>query len=132
MRKAAEIEGRQGVKEMEDFLWDRAPEWARYNAAHAKIRISMMKAQQKKFLRARRQRIYDALRLRGVGGISTGAGGILVKCLHLQLASYIGMGHHPAQEWLDASMGEWNCTDGVCLPEYGSEPEISKKQEGSL
>jgi hypothetical protein len=117
LRVAARIEGRNGVSGMEDFLSRREADWRRYNLLHAVLRMSMIPLERRKFMRLHRRRIYESLRLRGVGGVSCSPGPIFVKCVHLQVASYLGMGCHPASEWIERNIEEWSCEAGVCMTE---------------
>jgi hypothetical protein len=57
--------------------------------------------------------MFDAIRLGGVGGIARYSRGA-VKCVHLQMASYLGAGNHPAGDWLDRHTGSWECAGGYC------------------
>ncbi|MDO4988025.1 MAG: DUF501 domain-containing protein [Synergistes sp.] len=50
----------------------------------------------------------------GVGGIDIAAAPNAVKCLHLQLAAFIGMGSHPAKEWLRQNITQPECSCALC------------------
>lgn len=118
VRAAGRLEAANGVAGMESFLRDTPGgemAWAAYHALHARLRISLMPEPQREFLRGRRRGLYRALCRGGVGGIKYGGVGIFVKCLHLQLASYLGMGRHPASEWLEEHVRRgWTCKEGAC------------------
>ncbi|MDR1482636.1 MAG: DUF501 domain-containing protein [Synergistaceae bacterium] len=116
LRIIGRVEGRNGVASMEDCLRGREAEWARYNAAYALLRLSLIPAARRRFLSERRRRIFSSLRQRGVGGVSISEGHVFVKCIHLQSASFLGMGGHPAAEWLMMNITKWDCDDGECLP----------------
>ena len=109
------IEGRNGVTSMEDFLRGREAEWARYGAAHALLRLSLIPPARRRFLGARRRTVFSSLRRGGVGGVIGAGGRVFVKCIHLQAASFLGMGCHPAAEWLTMNVTDWNCEEGECL-----------------
>lgn len=117
LRAAGRMEAENGVAGMERFLSDLPDgreQWRRYHALHATLRLSLLSEAKKEFLRARRRRLYRSLCKGGVGGISYGGGEIFVKCLHLQIASYLGMGRHPAARWLEENMESWECPAGLC------------------
>jgi hypothetical protein len=39
-----------------------------------------------------------------------------VKCLHLQMASYLALGWHPGEEWMRKNFPELSCVaPGECL-----------------
>jgi hypothetical protein len=54
-----------------------------------------------------------------------------VKCLHLQIASYLGARFHPASDWLESSVSSWEC-DGCqcCLKDDGGTGDKLLSQKG--
>jgi hypothetical protein len=50
---------------------------------------------------------------RGVGGIDWKRAPYAVKCLHLQVATWLGFGH-PAAEWLEREVKDLGCAGGDC------------------
>jgi hypothetical protein len=114
VRLAGQIESRNGVSAMSSALARHEEEWKIFNLHHARLRIVAMSQIRKNFLRRYAKGKFDSIRRGGVGGIasfSTDA----VKCIHLQIASYLGMGFHPAGEWLSGEVSEWECRCGDCL-----------------
>jgi hypothetical protein len=99
---------------MEARLSDRSREWRRYGTEHALLRLSLLGFARVKFLRERRPSIFKALMWTGVGGIARGGGGAFVKCIHLQIASFLGLGRHPAEDWLRENVSPWECEKGSC------------------
>jgi hypothetical protein len=112
-RVAARLEAENGVRSMENLLESRAAEWGRFNLLFARLRLSIMRTGRKNFARRYARRRFDALRRGGVGGIAL-SGRIAVKCIHLQMASYLGTGFHPASDWMSERIARWECTDGFC------------------
>lgn len=118
LRAIGTAEAENGVAAIERLLAtsrSKAAEWLRYHASHARLRLSLMGDSQKGYLRTYRRGLYRAICRGGVGGISYAAGEIFVKCLHLQVASYLGMRRHPATEWLVENIGSWECETGACV-----------------
>ena len=119
LRIVGRLEAANGVAGMERFLSElpgAAEMWADYHASHAGLRLSLMSGAEKKFLHTYKRGLYRALSRGGVGGISYAAGDIFVKCLHLQVASYLGMRRHPASEWLAENIGQnWECAFDTCV-----------------
>jgi hypothetical protein len=109
------IEGRNGVTSMEDFLKGREAEWARYGATNALLRLSLISPARRRFLSTCRRAVFSSLRRRGVGGVISTNGRVFVKCIHLQAAYFLGIGCHPAAEWLMMNVTDWNCDGGECL-----------------
>lgn len=84
--------------------------WSAYNLLHAQIRISLTEPPAAEFLRKFRRSQWDVLRKGGVGGIDYRAslkGG--AKCLHLQTASWLALGFHPAAACLEDSLSPLYC-----------------------
>ena len=101
VRLAGEIEAQGGVHELEEYIINHnlIHEWRKYNIQHQAIRIKLSGKLMNKFMwKFRRKKFRDVMR-GGVGGIRVNEG-VNVKCLHLQTASFIAMGYHPAGEWL--------------------------------
>jgi hypothetical protein len=115
LRAASALESRNGVEAMQIVLEGRAEEWRRYHMLHAALRLAFMGRVRKKYLRRYARRSYESLRRGGVGGIAPRPG-VTVKCLHLQIASYIGVGFHPASDLLERSIPAWECGNGECAP----------------
>ena len=101
VRVAGKIESAGGVHELEEYITSRGlvHEWREYNIAHQAIRLRLGGTNENAFMRKYRARIFRDVMRGGVGGIRVGEG-VNVKCLHLQTASLIGTGYHPAKEWL--------------------------------
>ena len=113
-RVAARLEAENGVRSMEDLLEPRGGEWRRFNLFLAGLRISLMRTERKNFARRYARRRFDVLRLGGVGGIAR-SGRPTVKCIHLQMASYLGTGFHPASDWMSERITRWECAEGLCV-----------------
>ena len=101
VRLAGKIESMGGVHELEEYITSRGlvHEWRRYNIAHQVIRLRLGGMVENAFMRKYRARIFRDVMRGGVGGIRVGEE-VNVKCLHLQTASLIGIGYHPAEKWL--------------------------------
>ena len=110
-RRAGAAESAGGVSALEAWLTERAPEaWLRYSRLHALLRLGLLGGRGLKALRASCPPMLEALARGGVGGVR-GGGSVHVKCLHLQAASWLALGHHPGEEWL-REQGLGNPCDG--------------------
>ena len=115
-RRAGAAESGGGVRELETWLSDKKQkEWQAYNRFHQILRLSLLPSALAVCLRSFKPALFDGLRLGGVGGIRCD-GHVRVKCLHLQTASWLGLGHHPGAEWL--------IENGLCGDCGGSECRI--------
>ena len=116
IKLAGTIESQNGVNELENFLTlhELHHQWRKYNFEHQKIRMKLMNKNLAKFMRKYHERIFKNLIRGGVGGIRYDTEKINVKCLHLQTASFIALGRHPAGEWLKSKGLCGDCGRALC------------------
>ena len=104
----AREEERGGVRSLEDHLKPWAKEWREYARRHARWRLACLSPSTMRFLYRRRPGFWRALE-------GTGPGGIVptetprVKCLHLQLASWMVWPDHPGASWLAEKFPRLRC-----------------------
>lgn len=113
-RLAGKLEAENGVDAIEEALFPNAAAWLAYHKRHARLRLQILSAAEKTFLRAYRPSMYRALTRGGVGGVFYNGSHLHAKCLHLQIASYLGLNAHPASEWLRGHIGSGNCRNAAC------------------
>ena len=102
-RRAGMAEAEGGVRRLEAWLADHAlAEHRAYARLHQRIRLALLAPGQEAWLRRGHRALFDRLRRGGVGGIHAAWPEARVKCLHLQTASWLALGHHPGAELLDA------------------------------
>lgn len=111
------------VGALEEYLAEKPQVWWRYQRDYARLRLSLLPAAQQVFLARHRPRLWRSLAQGGVGGIRSAKP--TVKCLHLQVGAWLGMGRHPAGRWLHDRIGaltcpcpsEWPCgqTEGCAI-----------------
>ena len=104
IKLAGTIESQGGIDELETYMKDNKlyHEWQNYNYLHQVIRLSLFDKNLRAFMRKYHNKIFRALIRSGIGGMIYGRDDINVKCLHLQTASFLGLGFHPADKWLKA------------------------------
>lgn len=129
-RRAGAAESAGGVGALEAWLTERAPEeWRRYSRLHALLRLGLLGSRGLKVLRASHPALLEALACGGVGGVRSD-GSVRVKCLHLQAASWLALGHHPGAEWLQGQGlgtscdGRTECALRAPRTKYGISPQI--------
>ncbi|MBR0094149.1 MAG: DUF501 domain-containing protein [Synergistaceae bacterium] len=115
-RRAGTVESDGGVRELEDFIKARGLEleWRRYNFIHQAVRLSLLNRNVSRFMRKYRGKIFKTLIRGGIGGMRYDCESVNVKCLHLQTASYLGLGFHPASEWLRSKGLCGDCSIELC------------------
>ena len=106
------VEAQQGVSGLEEYIRVRGlgREWREYNYLHQRIRLGLMGGNVRKFLRRFRAGMFRKLARSGVGGVMGGG----VKCLHLQTASFLALGRHPAGKWLRSKGLFGDCGKFLC------------------
>ena len=115
VRLAGKIESAGGVHELEEYIVSHnlVHEWRKYNIIHQGLRVFLGGERMNEFVRRYRGRIFRDVMRGGVGGIRVGEG-VIVKCLHLHTASFIGLGFHPAGEWLKSKGLYGECDSCFC------------------
>ncbi len=101
-------ESRQGVPAFEAFLRRRYSRWVAYHLRSSLIRLALLSEGARRFALLHRRAAWASLRKGGVGGTRLGSAPT-VKCLHLQVASWLGLGEHPGEAWLRERFAPVSC-----------------------
>nr|WP_321500039.1 DUF501 domain-containing protein [uncultured Dethiosulfovibrio sp.] len=116
IKVAGALESQGGVSELEEYLSPHRSDWIKYQMLHGLVRIADIPKSQRSFLRNHRRSVWDVLRRGGIGGIDYSSfDDLSVKCLHLQIASWLALGHHPGSHWLVEKIPHRSCDDGRCV-----------------
>jgi hypothetical protein len=111
-RRAAAAESAGGVAALERLLEgseETRAAWRAYNVLHQEIRRALLIGRPTAAMASEPKL--------GMGGIKM-TERVHVKCLHLQAASRLALGFHPASDWLDGQLAIWSdCLAGGLLPE---------------
>ena len=115
VRRSGMVESQGGVRELEEYMTSRGMlhEWRRYNYLHQVIRLQLMSERFCRYTRRYHAHIFRSVMRSGIGGMKYGEG-ICVKCLHLQTASYLVLGRHPASKWLREKGLCGECQECLC------------------
>ena len=115
IKLAGKIESSGGVHELEEYIISHnlVHEWRKYNILHQVIRLKLSGKFTNKFMFKFKRKIFREVMRGGIGGIRASEG-VNVKCLHLQTASFIALGHHPAGEWLRSKGLCEDCGKNIC------------------
>lgn len=98
-----------GVRSLEEALEGSYGAWVGYHLRHVSLRLGLLGAVQSRFLFRHRRGLWRALQAGGVGGIRL-KDRITVKCLHLQVASWLALGRHPGSQWLAREIAPLECS----------------------
>lgn len=112
-RVCAALEAEGAVRGLESFLVSRYPEWVAFHEEQILLRLALLGGRGS-FLRRFRPRLWEGFR-GGVGGIRLQEKPH-VKCLHLQVASWLGQGRHPGEAWLAGHLKRLDCDDPESHP----------------
>lgn len=114
------LEAGGGVARLEAFLEKRQGEWREYGVWHSLVRLAFVSPAERRFLLTRRKSMWEDMRRGRIGG-TRDSGEVRVKCLHLQTASWLALGRHPGEKWLQGRIST------LCRPGSGYP---CRKQEG--
>lgn len=109
-RRCGELESEHMIAELEELFAQTPEPVKKMHEDYAALRLSIAKTAHISY----ESKIRHTLSMLGVGGIDTHAAPNAVKCLHLQTATWLGMGKHPAELWLIKKLGPLECASGKC------------------
>lgn len=116
VRECGRCESGGGIGDLENFMSSKAKDWSSYNVCLRALRISLLGTAERNFLRLRRRGRWEVLRRTLIGGIAGSGRRPVMKCLHLQVAAWLGIGYHPGKEWLSAKFPVLDCSDPSRYP----------------
>ncbi len=99
-RKCGELESLHKIGELEEIFKSRNEEVSVWHDRYAALRSAISETGR------------DIPT--GVGGIDRNEAPYAVKCLHLQVATWLGWHCHPAAEWLQKEFEITECDNGAC------------------
>ncbi|HOA77590.1 MAG TPA: DUF501 domain-containing protein [Thermosynergistes sp.] len=108
VRACSALESAGGVGDLERKMGHDLSEWISYSNMCASLRLAIVSSSTRRFLRSRRRGIWHTLRRSGLGGIAV-KDRVTLKCLHLQVASWLALGEHPGAVWLEKAVGPREC-----------------------
>ncbi|MCL1940907.1 MAG: DUF501 domain-containing protein [Synergistaceae bacterium] len=106
VKMAGQLESFGGVKKLETYIKENSKaDWGKYNRLHTKIRVSLADKNELDILKKNNSSLYENFcdNSIGMGGIKI-SDKVQVKCLHLQIASYLSLRFHPGQDWLNENI----------------------------
>ncbi|MDI9369637.1 MAG: DUF501 domain-containing protein [Synergistota bacterium] len=102
------LESEGAIELLERDVKSNQPSWVSYHMRAARLRILSISPMERRFLHRFRKGEWRSLSLGGVGGIRYQGGGG-AKCLHLQVAYWLAVGFHPAEELLERMVRPLEC-----------------------
>lgn len=111
------LESDHKIPEFEQILASKPEETENMHGKYAELRMALMRCMlriKKDDLCGLNGKVIRVLEESGVGGIDYKAAPYGAKCLHLQTATWLGMGSHPAAEWLAEHIGPLECSECLC------------------
>lgn len=120
VRRIGQVESTGGVGALEAWMESHTPRgrvssnWVSFNMEHQRLRLALLTPVERFFLRRFLPRVFERLRGAGVGGIRYRGTEIRVKCLHLQVASWMALRYHPGEAWLEENGLNMDCGGDMC------------------
>lgn len=113
-RRCGELESQQKILELESIFRAEERAISALNNYYAELRKSLIGEAELQRLKENRPAIWESLTASGIGGIDVKKYPFAAKCLHLQVATWLGIGRHPAGKWLLQNIGELDCKEARC------------------
>jgi len=113
--RCGELESEQRISVLEAFFAAMPSAVEKMHQDYAALRLALIGGRKSPVLSGMSEGMRRVLTESGVGGINWREARQAVKCLHLQTATWLGMGAHPAGAWLAEKLGALDCADGRCL-----------------
>ena len=110
-KECGKLESNSGVVEIEKIFKAREKETATLHEEYKNLRTKVAKENIPNW-----DNLDEKLKAsnRGIGGINTKVCPTAAKCLHLQLATMLGMGHHTAEDWFREKITDFSCKECRC------------------
>lgn len=112
-KECGKLESNSGVTQLENIFKEKAKEIATLHEEYKNLRIEVAKINIPNWNKIE-DKLKDSLTQKGIGGINTSICPTAAKCLHLQLATLLGMGHHPAENWFKEKIENFSCDKECC------------------
>lgn len=112
--RCGELESEQRIAELEAVFAAIPEEVEKMHRGYAALRLSLAGGEKSQAFVNMSDGMRRTIAEYGVGGINWQDAPQAVKCLHLQTAAWLGMGAHPAREWLAEKLGALDCAGGRC------------------
>lgn len=115
VKKCGELESQGKVRSLEVFMSNRRSEWIEYNSLLKLFRLSLLSFGERHFLRNYKRPQWESLQRTLIGGIRASVYPTM-KCLHLQVGTWLALGFHPGEQWLDEHFPLVSCDNPCKFP----------------
>lgn len=113
-KKCGALESEQQIAALEEIFAARQEEVRRWHGEYIRLRLSLLDPEKVGRLKENQPGLIRPVLENGVGGINYRENPGAAKCLHLQTAAWLGMGWHPAADWLGERLGGLDCPGIQC------------------
>ena len=114
MKKCGELESQRKISELEDIFKLRKSEVDKWHREYSSLRAELITRETENLIKGKSDRMWNTLMSSGAGGMDWHKAPSAVKCLHLQIAGYLGMKWHPAEDYLTAEFFTFECGQRLC------------------
>ena len=108
------LESNQKVSELEEIFRSKPLEIDNWHKSYQVLRKKLIDKRTEDFIETFSCKLLNQIFIKGVGGIDLKEVPFGVKCLHLQIATWLGMEKHPAEHWLSTQIGSIECQENLC------------------
>lgn len=112
--KCGKLESNQKVKELEAMFRLNPLKVEKWHKLYKSLRKKLIDKKTEESLKTVSSSMINQILTKGVGGIDSNEAPFGVKCLHLQVATWLGMRNHPAKQWLSTQIGIMECANRRC------------------
>lgn len=110
-KKCGMLESTQKIDSLEKILSTMPEEVQTWHNIYRNLRENIIFETTETNKKSNLSKLKAILHKKGVGGIDTRIAPNAAKCLHLQVATWLGMGKHPAEFWLKGQIGDLYCEE---------------------
>ncbi|MGI6443202.1 MAG: DUF501 domain-containing protein [Synergistaceae bacterium] len=119
IKKCGRLESAKQISNLEEIFRSKPKEVEEWHKAYSSLReklITIKPINSTSSTKKIPDKAMEYLLSKGVGGIDVKHAPFAVKCLHLQVATWLGMRKHPAAQWLNDKIGVLECAEAFCDP----------------
>lgn len=108
------MESLQQIARLEELLAENPGKVGEWHGEYIALRKLLIPSEQADRLVRENPALLDSVMERGVGGIAFTENLAAAKCMHLQVATWLGMKKHPAVGWLEENIRPLQCGGADC------------------
>lgn len=113
-KKCGILESKQKIHEVELLFAENLKAVNQWHLEYQKLRTALVSDKAIEYLNQHNPVMLESMKYTGVGGIAWKKNPSAVKCLHLQVGTWMGMHNHPTADFLTEILGVTECSFDEC------------------